>query len=107
MLKFRIDYTPSPLKRPRLTRIGGRSVIYDASKKEKKDWLELAKIFRPDKPFSGPLRIFLEFYLNPEAAVINLSAETQFTMSMEVDGAVIFDDSVGAFIPDLAISPIG
>jgi len=62
MLKFRVDYKPTPLKRPRLTRIGGKPVIYDASKKEKKDWLTLAQIFKPDEPFSGPLRIFLEFY---------------------------------------------
>ena len=62
MLKFKVDYKPTPLKRPRLTKIGGKPVIYDASKKEKKDWLNLARIFRPDKPFDGPLRINLEFY---------------------------------------------
>jgi Holliday junction resolvase RusA-like endonuclease len=62
MLKFKVDYKPTPLKRPRLTRIGGKPVIYDASKKEKRDWLNLARIFSPDKPFDGPLRINLEFY---------------------------------------------
>ena len=64
MLKFKVDYKPTPLKRPRLTKIGGKPVIYDASKKEKKDWLNLARIFRPDKPFDGPLRINLEFYFS-------------------------------------------
>jgi len=62
ILKFRVDYKPTPLKRPRLTRIGGRPVIYDASKKEKKDWLNLAMKYSPSKPFPGPLRMFLEFY---------------------------------------------
>lgn len=62
MLKFKVDYKPTPLKRPRLTKIGGKPVIYDASKKEKKDWLDLARIFSPDKPFDGPLRMHLEFY---------------------------------------------
>ena len=62
MLKFRVDYKPTPLKRPRLTRIGGKPVIYDASKKDKKDWLNLARIFSPETPYDGPLRIHLEFY---------------------------------------------
>ena len=62
MLKFRVDYKPTPLKRPRLTRIGGKPVIYDASKKDKKDWLNLARIFSPEKPYDGPLRMHLEFY---------------------------------------------
>jgi Holliday junction resolvase RusA-like endonuclease len=62
MLKFKVDYKPTPLKRPRLTRIGGKPVIYDASKKEKKDWLNLARIFSPEKPYDGPLRMHLEFY---------------------------------------------
>jgi len=61
-LKFRVDYKPTPLKRPRLTRIAGRPVIYDASKKEKKDWLNLDMKYSPTTPFTGPLRIFLEFY---------------------------------------------
>ena len=62
MLKFKVDYKPTPLKRPRLTRIGGRPVIYDASKKEKKAWLALAAKFKPDKPFTGPLCMHVEFY---------------------------------------------
>ena len=62
MLKFKVDYKPTPLKRPRLTRIGGKPVIYDASKKEKKDWLNLARIFSPEKPYDGPLRMHIEFY---------------------------------------------
>ena len=61
-LRFRVNYRPTPLKRPRLTRIGGKPVIYDASKKEKKDWLKLAMKYSPKNPLSGPLRMFLEFY---------------------------------------------
>ena len=33
MLKFKVDYKPTPLKRPRLTKIGGKPVIHVLSEK--------------------------------------------------------------------------
>lgn len=61
MLQFRVNYKPTPLKRPRLTRIGGKPVIYDASKKEKKAWLQLARQYAPKTPLTNALTINLEF----------------------------------------------
>jgi len=59
MLIFKADFRPTPLKRPRLVR---NSIIYDPSKKDKKNWLQCVICHAPIKPFPGPLKINLEFY---------------------------------------------
>ena len=59
MLTFRANYKPTALKRPRLVR---NSIVYDPSKKDKKDWLMCVKKYAPPQPYEFPLKINLEFY---------------------------------------------
>ena len=61
MLRFKVNYKPTPLKRPRFVR---RNIVYDPSKKDKKQWLQKAIQHRPSIPFDGPLKIYLEFYFS-------------------------------------------
>ena len=58
-LSFRANCKPMALKRPRLVR---NNLVYDPSKKDKKNWLKCIKHFAPSKPLEGPLRINVEFY---------------------------------------------
>ena len=112
MLKFRVDYKPTPLKRPRLTRIGGKPVIYDASKKDKKDWLNLARIFSPETPYDGPLRMHLEFYFpRPKnhyrtgkySDQLKPSAPHIHTNMPDVDNLSKFRNLLSIFIPSISI----
>ena len=59
LLKFKANYKPTALKRPRLV---SNRVVYDPSKKEKKEWLKTVLAYIPKKPFAGPLKINLEFF---------------------------------------------
>jgi Holliday junction resolvase RusA-like endonuclease len=59
MLRFQVNYKPTPLKRPRLVK---SNIVYDPSKKDKKDWLNLCRKYAPPVPLAGPLRMNIEFY---------------------------------------------
>ena len=59
LLKFKSNYKPTALKRPRLVR---NNLVYDPSKKDKKDWLKTVLQYIPKKPLEGPLKINLEFF---------------------------------------------
>ena len=58
-ISFRANFKPTALKRPRLVR---NSIVYDPSKKDKKQWLKCVQQHIPKEPLSCPLRINLEFY---------------------------------------------
>ena len=57
--QFRANYKPTALKRPRLVR---SNVVYDPSKKDKKEWLQTVLQYIPKQAYKGPLMINLEFY---------------------------------------------
>ena len=59
MIQFRADYKPTALKRPRLVR---NNLVYDPSKKDKKEWLMSIQKHIPKVAPNGPLKIQLEFY---------------------------------------------
>lgn len=59
MIQFRADFKPTALKRPRLVR---NNLVYDPSKKDKKNWLMSIQKHIPKKAPNGPLKIFLQFY---------------------------------------------
>ena len=59
LLQFKANYKPTALKRPRLVK---SNVVYDPSKKDKKDWLKTVLAYIPKKPLEGPLKINLEFF---------------------------------------------
>ena len=59
LLEFTAFFKPTSLKRPRLVK---SSIVYDPSKKDKKDWLQTVLQYVPEQPYSCPLHIELEFY---------------------------------------------
>ena len=59
MLHFKVHFKPTPLKRPRLVR---NNLVYDPSKKDKKQFLQCALKYKPSVPLKGPLRMNVEFY---------------------------------------------
>ena len=59
LLQFRANYKPTALKRPRLVR---NNLVYDPSKKDKKEWLKTVLHVIPKKAFSGPLKMNLQFF---------------------------------------------
>ena len=59
MLHFKVDFKPTPLKRPRLVR---NNLVYDPSKKDKKEFLKCALKYKPESPLKGPLKMNVEFY---------------------------------------------
>ena len=58
MITFKVDLKPLPLKRPRFF----KKFVYDPSKKDKKEWINIAKKYAPEKPLECPLTINLQFY---------------------------------------------
>ena len=59
LLQFRANYKPTALKRPRLVR---NNLVYDPSKKDKKEWLKTVLNYIPKVAFDGPLKINLQFF---------------------------------------------
>ena len=53
MITFKVDLKPLPLKRPRFF----KKFVYDPSKKDKKEWINIAKKYAPEKPLELALQI--------------------------------------------------
>ena len=59
-ITFKVLGRPLPLKRPRFS----RNRVFDPSAQDKKEWLQLAKAFKPLTPSSSPL-MFRATYVFP------------------------------------------
>ena len=89
-LIFRVCARPLPLKRHRL----GRGRVFDPSAGDKRDWLNLARVYAPIEPLTGPLVVHVQFTMpRPKshlrtgrfAGLVKASAPAHHTSTPDVD----------------------
>ena len=108
MIEFRVKGLPVALKRPRMTR---RGIVYDPSKKEKQVFDLKCRKHRPEKAWTGPIKIEIIFYFKrPPSHIkkdlrLRKNAPEHHTAKPDIDNLVKFvlDALKGFYIDDRQI----